>query len=258
LPASQAPSILSYSERHFAVLAVGTAFVLFQPGTLRAAGTQIFRLTALLSFWRQCLPFSAMSLAAIASVDLDKSLVAKNSTPEIAGAYLLGYRLAMIFSMPIGALSQALIPQLVRKTVLPGWIGVRKTTAAAVAVTFLYSMAIIFIAFTVHGRFFALFGNGYSALTAVVPGFCALLVLYNLKLIAGTLLYVANRPWTRAGLEAVAILLMVVCNTTLVPRLGLEGAVISAIASEFWIFCSSWLLVGSILRRAGRTEAIAN
>ncbi len=244
--AVEIPTLSAYAALQLGCALAGTGIVLsFQQW--RSAGRRFFALGEAWNWWWQGSGFSAMYLVALAAVDLDKSLVLKNSNAETAGYYALGYRVVMTFALPVTALVQALMPRLVRQISVSAGSPARTTFIAAAAVL-AYSLLAALCLGEFGRNLISLFGSAYSKLDAMIPGYCLLLVIYNLRCIAGVLLYAENRPWSRAAIEGVAIGLVVVCSAVLVPRYGLSGALATAVVSETWIFLFSWVLALRLLR----------
>lgn len=195
-----------------------------------------WRVTVLpLGWWRDCLGLSTMYFVTSAAVDLDKSLVLRNGTAEMAGHYNLGYRLAMILTLPVQALAQAALPRAVRQLEDRSREVIRLVVSLGV-VTFLYSFFASITLWLCGATIIGWFGPGFSEVVTMIPAFCALLTLYNLRLIPCVILQAAGQPLRRAGIEAIALVLLCALSAILVPRYGLPGALMTAIASEFWIF----------------------
>lgn len=186
-------------------------------------------------WWRDCLGLSTMYFVTAATVDLDKSLVLRYGSAEIAGHYNLGYRLTMILTLPTQALAQAALPRIVRQLADRSRDIVRLVVSLGVA-TLLYSCFASIALWLFGATVIGWFGRDFSEVLTLIPAFCVLVTLYNLRLLPCIILQAAGQPLRRAGIEAIALILVCALSAILVPHYGLRGALMTAIVSEFWIF----------------------
>jgi O-antigen/teichoic acid export membrane protein len=157
----------------------------------------------------------------------------------------------MVFALPVVALTQALLPRLI-KQVSSSLPSLKKTVRVAAALVLVYCLAISIFLLQFGGILISLLGPAYSTLVSSMAGFCLLFLIYSLRCVGGTLLYAKKQPWYRIVIEASAIALLALCSAILVPRYGLSGALATAIVSETWICLWSWALVAYLF---GRTAA---
>ncbi len=198
-------------------------------------------------WWRDCLGFSTMYFVTGASIDLDKTLVLRNADAVTAGLYSAGYRIMSVLTFPAIALVQAMSPRLMRND--PESVSRRvKMIVIAGFATLLYSLAAALGLYCGGEKIIDLFGLKYTQLNGVLPLLGLLLMVYNLRTIPCAVLQSVDRPAMRAGVEASALPVLYVASAMLVPRLGLQGAVLAAIISETWIFASSWGMSIKLLR----------
>ncbi len=198
-------------------------------------------------WWRDCCGFSLMYFVAGATVDLDKSLVLRNADAVTAGLYSVGYRFMSVLTLPVVALMQAMGPRLMRVDTESVRAQFRTITVATMVV-FAYGLVGAFVLWWSSGLVFALLGRDYQAIQGVVPLLGLLLIVYSLRMIPCVVLQSADRAFVRAGIEASAVPILYFLSALLVPRLGLRGAVLTAISSELWILTICWFMAAQAMR----------
>ncbi|MBI2799246.1 MAG: oligosaccharide flippase family protein [Gammaproteobacteria bacterium] len=228
-----------------AVLATVTAVVL-----LMTRNPLTWRVSILpAAWWRDCLEQSSMYFVSSATTELDKSLVLRFGAAELAGHYTLGYRIMMMLTMPAQALAQAALPRAVRQIADRSHALPRLVASMGIA-TLGYS-GLASLALWLGGTtIISWFGPDFGEIHTVILEFCALFTLYNLRLIPCILLQAAGQPVRRASIEAVALVVLCTLSAILVPRYGLRGAVLTAMASECWILVVSLVAIRPILRQS--------
>lgn len=199
-------------------------------------------------WWRQCGSYSLMYFVANASVDVDKSLALRNGGAVVAGRYGAGYRIASILSLPAVALIQSVLPRLLRQD--EAAVRQRGRLLARVTLAILgYSLVAALVLATAAGSVVGLLGSSYAALQPVFPLLGLLLVMYNLRMVPSALLQASDRPAFRALAEVSALIVLFAGSALLVPRYGVRGAALTAVASESWIFVTGWFMALRLLRR---------
>lgn len=230
---------------------VAVMVVTFAAIALLMTNTQLtWRISSLRSeWWRDCRGLSLMYFVAGAATDLDKSLVLRFGTAELAGHYTLGYRIIMMLAMPVLSLAQAALPRTVRQIAdrseaLPRLVA--SMGLASLGYSCLASIALWFGGTTILGWF----GPDFTEIHTVILEFCGLFTLYNLRLIPCILLHAAGQSMRRASIEAIALVVLCTLSAILIPLYGLRGAVLTAMASESWILVVSLAAIRPILRQS--------
>ena len=179
--------------------------------------------------------FACLGFTGAGTTELDKPLALRCGGSEVAAIYSVAARLVSILMVPVSTLVMAIQPRLFKNHERN-----RPLAARAVTATLIYGLAGILLLQFCASLLPTLLGANY--LNAVTPArYLALLIpLYGLRLLATTQLTATERLNARIMIEGTGIALLVVLSFTLIPRFGVNGSVVAALAAEFTVTALAW------------------
>ena len=196
---------------------------------------------------REGAPYAASNVASSGYQEVDKFLMLQSLGAAVVGPYTVAFRVASIFVMPVTALISASLPRLMLHAGTAG--GARTYRAmllSGVGYGMLAGVAILALAPWVPG----VFGSDYALATHYLGLLAAWPAMFALRHGLATHLTAHHRQATRSGIEVAALVIVVVLNVLLLPRLGAEAAVLSLLVAEIL----AALAMGIAIRRVHRAR----
>lgn len=178
----------------------------------------------------------------------DKILAVRALGAGPAGAYAIAYRVISMLAMPALSLAQVAQPRMFRHAQAGERRALRalvlKVALAGLAYTALAAALVWMLAPLLTPLLGAAFAPAVDATRALV----LLLPLMCLRLLAVTLMTSLGRPALRAGVEAVAIGVLVLAVGLLAPRHGLGGVIAAVLGVEALLFVLLATLAARLIR----------
>ncbi len=187
-------------------------------------------------------PFALGNVAVKLYADIDKTLLARLATLEVAGAYSAGYRVVDFATVPVFSLLIAAAPRFFRE----GENGVRHAARYAWRILPLPLIATLFISVILY--FMAdflplLLGSSYSAAVPVLQWLAWLPVVSLPRLFLQTSLGTGDRQHQAVAILALGAGINIVLNLWLIPTWSWRGAVVATYAAEIVMLCAMILAV---------------
>ena len=162
------------------------------------------------------------------------------------GLYQYAHEMSLVLTLPVMALSLAWPQFLFSKYMKPE--GPALFARAQVYFSF-FLIAVAFILSDFAEQFAGIVGGAaFKGSAQVMPLLAASLVFYGLSVLFASGLYVTGRTRTLAAIVAASALINIVLNIILIPRMGKQGAALTAALSNFVMM--SVVLVSSQARFA--------
>lgn len=163
--------------------------------------------------------------------DVDKTMLVRMVSTDVAGAYAAAYRLLDMAFTPVGALLHATYATFFRR----GTEGVRSTIAFAVRLipfTVGYSVAVAAVVIFAAPLLTVVLGEGFAASVSVARWLALVPVFRAVHYLLADALTGAGRQAARSGIQIGTALLNVLLNLWLIPRYSWHGAVVGTLVCE--------------------------
>ena len=194
---------------------------------------------------REGAPYAASNVASVGYQEADKFLMLQILGAVVAGPYTVAFRVASIFVIPITALLTASLPRLmIRAGTSDSTKTFRAMLASGVGYGVLAGVAILAFAPWVpriFGPEYAL-ASHYLVLLTVWPAMFA--VRHSLA----TYLTAQHQQAIRSWIEIAGLVILLVMNLLLLPRLGAGAAVLSLLTAEVLAALAMGISIGRISR----------
>lgn len=178
---------------------------------------------------REGAPYAASNVASSGYQEVDKFLMLQSLGTAIVGPYTVAFRITSIFVMPVSALISASLPRLMLHA---GTAGGARTYRAMLLSGIGYGMLAGVAIFVFAPWVPRVFGSDYALATHYLGLLAAWPAMFALRHGLATYLTAHHRQAMRSGIEVAALVIVVVLNLLLLPRLGAEAAVLSLLAAE--------------------------
>jgi O-antigen/teichoic acid export membrane protein len=195
--------------------------------------------------------FSVGLFSSLVYGDIDKALLARLASLEIAGIYAAAYRVASFAFVPILALLAAAYARFFRygaQGIAGSLAFARRLSrwsvaygAAAGAVIYLAAPAVPWV-----------LGADYAASVDIVRWLAPMPLLQSLGYLAGDALTGADRQGARSLVQIAAAALNVVLNVVLIPAYGWKGAAVATLVSLAFLAAALWCVALAAARGAHR------
>jgi O-antigen/teichoic acid export membrane protein len=194
------------------------------------ASRAVFR--AVLSFGGPLMPMNiAMWVLGAFDIFLLRRLASGSTALSEVGLYQYAHEMSLVLTLPVMALSLAWPQFLFSKYMMPDG------PALFARVQVYFSFFLIAVAFLLSDfayQFAGIVGGAAFRNSAeVMPLLAASLVFYGLSVLFSSGLYVKGKTKVLAGIVAGSALLNIVLNIILIPRMGKQGAALTAALSNF-------------------------
>lgn len=201
---------------------------------------------------RDGLGFSAVWATGNALSSLDKALVLRLSGSEIAGVYSSAYRFATILAVPMDALVTAAMPRLFRGS--DGTTLQQQLVARLLWITLAYGVLAGCVLWLAAELLPWLLGEDFAAATRAAQFMGLLLPCLGMRVLGGNILMAIGLKTERVLIECGGLVFLVLTGIWLLPRLGLDGALIMVISTEIFLCVATWIVV--LRRHFARTRAV--
>ena len=225
-----------------------------------AAGTAALLLVARVDGWpqwrarmrlrdslREGAPYAASNVASSGYQEVDKFLMLQSLGAAVVGPYTVAFRIASIFVMPVTALISASLPRLmIHAGTGDGARTYRAMLLSGIGYGVLAGVAILVFAPWVP----RVFGSDYALATHYLSLLALWPAMFALRHGLATHLTAHHQQATRSSIEVAALVIVVVVNLLLLPRLGAGAAILSLLAAEIL----AALAMGMSIRRISRAN----
>ncbi len=163
--------------------------------------------------------------------DVDKTMLAKLSTVEVAGSYAAAYRVVQIALVPIYSLLNAAYPSFFRhgSTGMGGALRMTRKLAAPIVVLGVVGAAVLFFGAPVVP---AILGHDYADSVGIVRWLALLPLTSALHRLGADTLTGSGHQHVRSGLQLTVAVANAGANLVLIPRYAWKGAVFATLGSE--------------------------
>ena len=196
---------------------------------------------------REGAPYAASNIASNGYQEVDKSLMLQSLGAAAVGPYTVAFRIASIFVMPVSALISASLPRLmIHAGTGDGARTYRAMLLSGIGYGVLAGVAILVFAPWVP----RVFGSDYALATHYLGLLALWPAMFAVRHGLATHLTAHHRQAIRSWIEIAALVIVVVLNLLLLPRLGPEAAALSLLAAEIL----AALAMGIAIRRVHRAR----
>jgi len=201
-----------------------------------------FRGAALKDFLAMAWPFALAGIIGRLYSYSDSLLMSKFLSSRELGLWSVPYKIVFAFQFIPLALSASVYP------VFSQLIGVDREAASRLfAKAWRYLFTIVFplavgLFVLAEPLLSKIYGQGFAPAAPALRLLCISLIFSYLAIISGALLNAVGWQKKQTVLVAIALVVNLCANIILIPRLGITGAAVSALASNFilWL-CGFWL-----------------
>jgi O-antigen/teichoic acid export membrane protein len=198
-----------------------------------------------LALLREGASYAAGAMASLTYVEVDKVLVLQLLGAGAAGTYTAAFRVTSVLVIPITALVGNALPRLfAAERAGQGSPLLRRIATAAIG----YSVIGGLLALVAAPLMPLVFGAEYRGSSQFVTLLAAWIPLAALHLTGATALVAAGGKTARLVVEAAGLTLIVLLNLLLLPRLGVQGAIVALLIGELLMALACWLSLGHYRR----------
>lgn len=205
----------------------------------------------LLAEWRDGIHFSIAFSAQSVYNDIDKAMLGRLSTATATGVYSTAYRLIDTAFIPARSLLAAAYTNFFRKGAaadgLRSTVNYARRLAKPGMAYCLIASCMLYVLAPVVPK---ILGASFSGSTYALRGLAILLPLKMAHYLAADSLSGAGLQRVRTRCQVSIAVLNVGLNIWLIPKYGLDGAIISSIASDASLAIVLWTVVYTLLSRA--------
>lgn len=199
--------------------------------------------------WREASGYAALNIAMLGPAEVDKVLMPRVLSLDVAGIYAAGSRVVGVLTLPVVAMMLSALPRLFRAgNVTPGHTDRLLRATLLVAVVYGACMALLLLA--VAPLLEWMFGSQYRGMALVVAALVPAVPGMALRVVAGTSLMALGRPWMRVFFELAGVCVLVLAALALAPARGVTGMAAAVVASE-WVMAVLGLLLVWRVRAQG-------
>ncbi|WP_432491947.1 lipopolysaccharide biosynthesis protein [Kineococcus gypseus] len=230
----------------FALVSAGGQLVF----ALRRFGRPTARGWNLLTRAREGLPYTGSVVAGVVQNDADKTLLLRNGLAVEAGHYSVAYRLASMAYLPVQAVLQAMFP---RFFTLGGEGGMPATAALGrrmIKPLLVYGALATVVLLAISPLVPLLIGEEYRDSAPLLALLAPLTLLKVVQTVTGDVLTGAGRQHVRTTCVGSTAAVNVLLNLTLIPVLGVSGALVATYTAELLLSVLLLLAVRRGLRAA--------
>lgn len=229
LAAAGRNNLLEFAWVYFGATSLAALLSLAQ--VRRAFGPPTWQHSSIAGQAKEGMSFSLSVLANSTHGEIDKTLLLRLSSADIAGAYSIANRVVSAASIPLVTYVLAVAPRLFRS----GEFGIN--TSARVALQLLLPV-LIYGALAGGGVFVIapwlphIFGNDFMLSASIIKALAVLPLLTGISLMLLAVLSSSNAQHVRVWLEIISLGVNVSLNVALIPTFGAFGAVWAVLASQ--------------------------
>jgi len=175
--------------------------------------------------------YAALALTAVGPTELDKMLAVKLLPLGVSGIYVATARVMGAVSLPIMALLLAALPKLFRThgtsvkspSRLNIWI---------ITMVLIYGVVISNILWWIAPWIELVFGPHYNGMTDLLRWFCYVIPLLLLRISLANILMSKNKPWLRALIEVLGMVILVLSAVIFSSYFSVLGIILALVVSE--------------------------
>lgn len=233
------PSLAGYVKVHVAASFLASVLVVLSVLTLLKPEAKELAFTR--DDVRQGIGFSGIWFTGNALSSWDKALALKIGGSELSGLYAITYRIAAVMAVPVDSLIMAVMPRLFRRG--SGEMQHPKLVLWLCMAIGVYGSLIGLCLFFIADYIPLLFGDSFGPAVHALRWFGLFVLLYGFRQLGAQILVAQNHKRVRLIAEMVALVVMTVLLVLLVPRMGLQGAVLSVLLVEGGLAVAMWIMV---------------
>lgn len=233
------PSIQRYVEVHAISSILTSVFALLAVRVLLRPGPGKVALSA--ADIKAGAGYSGIWFTGNALASWDKALALRFGGSEVAGLYAIAYRVAAVLAVPVDSLVMAAMPRLFRQG--SGEIQHPRLVALLCGLIAAYGSVIGLALFAFAHYLPVLLGEDFAPAVHALSWLGLFVPLYGLRQLGGQLMLARNQKRMRFLIEICGLMLMSALSFLLIPRMGLEGAVVSILAIESGLMAVIWLVL---------------
>lgn len=185
-------------------------------------------------------PYAVSAFAGSAYFEIDKVLILQLVGAGEAGTYTAAFRVVLVLALPVMALQGNALPRLfaAERSEQEGLLVKRMVTASLG-----YGVLAMLFALTVAPLMPLLFGPGFQATSRFVAMLSIWVPLFALHLCGATALMAAGAKIWRAAIGFSGLALVVALDLLLLPRMGVDGAILALLIAETIMAIACWMLL---------------
>lgn len=185
--------------------------------------------------------YAVLALTTTGPSELDKILAVKLLPLGISGVYVAAMRVIGAAALPVMALLLSALPRLFRSQAGEG-VQSSKLNHWIVATAFIYSIFVASLLWFLAPWVEWLFGAKYQDMTEILQWSCLVMPALFLRITLVNILMTMNKPWLRAGVESLGMLILIVGAVLLYAHFGVYGIILALACSESSMACLSFFL----------------
>lgn len=201
---------------------------------------------------RRAAGFAVLGLTATGPTELDKTFALRTLQASDAGIFAAGTRIIGAATLPVIALMLSAMPRFFRGAALQA-SGNRRLSALILIAALAYSVPLAVGLWFAAPLLQSLFGHAYVGLEHVLHLLSFVIPGMAVRIASGSVLMSSDRPWPRAGIEVIGMLVLAAGAILLAPSFGLTGMAGAVMAAE-WLMALIGTAAVSALHRIPRLE----
>lgn len=175
--------------------------------------------------------YAALAVTAAGPTELDKMLAVKLLPLGMSGIYVAAARVMGAVALPIMALLLAALPRLFRTHNVPA-NSASKLNVWILITVLIYSVVISSFLWWIAPWIELLFGTNYHGMTDLLRYLCYVIPLLLLRISLANILMSMNKPWLRALIEALGMVILVLSAVIFSSFFSMLGIIFALAASE--------------------------
>lgn len=161
-------------------------------------------------------------------------------TDKSIGVYNVALKIATITSFSLQAINSILAPKVALYFKQSNKKELKKIIGFATNINFIITLTIVLLIFIFHKNLLELFGQEFSSGATVLLILCIGQLINSLSGSVGLILQMTGHQKVYQNIVFIALVLNIILNFTLTPKLGVNGAAIATVVS-----ISSWNIIGA-------------
>ena len=186
--------------------------------------------------------YAALALTAAGPSELDKILAVKLLPLGLSGVYVAATRVIGAAALPVMALLLSALPRLFRSHAGEG-VQSSRLNRWIIATAFIYSLFVASLLWFLAPWVEWLFGAKYQDMTEILQWSCLVMPALLLRVTLVNILMTMNKPWLRAGVESLGMLILIVGAVLLYAHLGVYGIILALALSEIGMGVASLFII---------------
>lgn len=175
--------------------------------------------------------YAALALTAAGPTELDKMLAVKLLPLGMSGIYIAAARVMGAVALPIMALILAALPRLFRThgTSVKNY---SKLNTWIIITVLIYGLVISSVLWWIAPYIELVFGSHYYGMTDLLRWFCYIIPLLLLRISLANILMSMDKPWLRALIETLGMLILVLSAVIFSSYFSVLGIIFALMVSE--------------------------